>query len=154
MDPSRTEFYKRSLFGRFRPERPIDSSTKWAGGGFLSTAEDLAVFGAAPLGPGFLSQESLTELFKSLPSNWKNSPQGSDGIGWGGADNKLVRTFYIHRGDQRGISSFLMLLFQAKIVVSILCNLSRAPLSSRADPPRLAACSDGLADAAKQAVQP
>lgn len=154
VDPNRTQFYKRSLIGRFRPERPIDSSYKWAGGGFLSTAEDLAVFGSALLQPGFLNQESLTELFTLMHPTGEKGPQSSYGIGWGVVDNKLGRTFYLHSGDQQGASSFLMILPRAKIVVSILCNLSRAPLSTRADPQRLAACFDGLVEVAKRSGEP
>jgi serine beta-lactamase-like protein LACTB, mitochondrial len=40
-----------------------DVSYKWAGGGFLSTAEDLVRFGSAMLGPGFLKENTLNLIF-------------------------------------------------------------------------------------------
>lgn len=49
----------------FQVAPPVDNSYKWAGGGFLSSAEDLVRFGSALLGPGFLQQVSLDLLFTS-----------------------------------------------------------------------------------------
>lgn len=40
-----------------------DPSYKWAGGGLLSTAEDLVRFGVALLEPGYLSADALSLLF-------------------------------------------------------------------------------------------
>jgi hypothetical protein len=39
----------------------IDSSYKWAGGGFLDSAEDLVRFGSAHLQPGCLRRETLDQ---------------------------------------------------------------------------------------------
>src|ERR1700682_1612837 len=59
----------------------VDNSYKWAGGGFLSSAEDLVRFGSALLQPGFLKQESLKQLFTSQKT--KAGEETGYGIGWG-----------------------------------------------------------------------
>jgi CubicO group peptidase (beta-lactamase class C family) len=141
-DPDRTHFYKKKLLGGFAIEAPIDSSYKWSGGGFLSTADDLALFGSALLQPGFLREESLAQLFTAQKP--KGGKPSSYGIGWGIANNRLGRTFYLHGGDQQGASSFIVTVPKAKIVVAILTNLSRASLLSREDPMLLVKCFDGL----------
>jgi serine beta-lactamase-like protein LACTB, mitochondrial len=62
---------QRARFYTRRKDQPVlnapfvDNSYKWAGGGFLSSAEDLARFGSALLQPGFLKPESLRLLFTS-----------------------------------------------------------------------------------------
>lgn len=123
VDPDRTQFYKGSQAEGFLIEDPIDSSYKWAGGGFLSTAEDLVVFGSALLQPGFLKEESLTQLFTpQQPQEGK----GSYGIGWMVTKSKTGQTSYLHTGAQQGASTLLMIRPEAKVVIAILCNLSRA----------------------------
>src|SRR6059036_1750438 len=61
--PNRTRFYERGADSGFVPAPPVDNSYKWAGGGFLSTAEDLVRFGSALLEPGFLKAATLELLF-------------------------------------------------------------------------------------------
>ncbi|PYP07451.1 MAG: serine hydrolase, partial [Gemmatimonadetes bacterium] len=61
----RTQFYDRDSAGRYHIAPPVDNSYKWAGGGFVSTAEDLVKFGSALLEPGLLQPETLDLLFTS-----------------------------------------------------------------------------------------
>src|SRR5438270_840991 len=63
--PNRTRFYERGADGGFVLTPPVDNSYKWAGGGFVSTAEDLVKFGWAMLRPGFLKAGTLELLFTS-----------------------------------------------------------------------------------------
>jgi serine beta-lactamase-like protein LACTB, mitochondrial len=142
LDTERTQFYKGSLIGGYRLEGPIDSSYKWAGGGFLSTAEDMVIFGSALLQPGFLKEESLAQLF--TPQKAKGGKPSSYGIGWGVAKNRKGRTFYLHSGAQQGSTSFLLIRPEARIAVAILCNISNASLLGQKDPMLLAKCFDGL----------
>ncbi len=142
VDPLRTQFYKSSLLGGFSPAGPIDSSYKWAGGGFLSTAEDLAIFGSALLQPGFLKADSLTQMF--TPHRTKGGKPSSYGIGWGIVRNWRGRTYYLHTGDQQGASTILIILPKPKIVIAVLSNVSKASLLSRDDPVFLVKCFDGV----------
>ena len=47
----------------------MDNSYKWAGGGYLSTAEDLVRFGSDILQPGILKEQSLRTLFTRQKTN-------------------------------------------------------------------------------------
>lgn len=152
VDADRTEFYKGSRLGGFRPEVPVDCSYKYPGGGLLSTAEDLVKFGSALLAPGFLKRESLTQLF--TPQQPRKPSRSSYGIGWGLAINRRGRTFYSHGGDGQGATTLLMILPKARVVIAVLCNLSRAPLQCREDLQDLAKCFDGLAAATAGAGAP
>src|SRR2546422_7034060 len=57
--PDRTQFYDRDSAGIFRIAPAVDNSYKWAGGGFVSTAEDLVRFGSAVLDPRLLESRTL-----------------------------------------------------------------------------------------------
>lgn len=139
-DPNVTQFYKKSM----RVEKPINSSYKWAGGGFLSSADDLAIFGSALLQPGFLQERSLAQLF-TIQKPTKPTRRPADyGMGWGIVENNRGRTFYLHQGDQQGAKAMLMILPKAKVVVAILCNQRGAKLLSRDDPMILVRCFDAL----------
>src|SRR5437899_12805261 len=77
--PNRTRFYQRTEGGQFVPAPAVDNSYKWAGGGFLSTAEDLVRFGSAHLQPGFLKRDSLQLLF--TPQKTKDGQETKYGMG-------------------------------------------------------------------------
>src|SRR3979409_1344796 len=76
----RTQFYDRGSAGTFHIAPTVDLSYKWAGGGFVSTAEDLVKFGSALLGPGFLKRETLDLLFTSQRTSAGEAT--GYGIGW------------------------------------------------------------------------
>src|SRR2546422_4673155 len=52
--PGRTHAYDRDSAGTFHIAPAVDNSYKWAGGGVVSTAQDLGKFGSALLDPGLL----------------------------------------------------------------------------------------------------
>src|SRR6266513_4118909 len=78
--PGRTQFYDRDTVGGYRVAPAVDNSYKWAGGGFVSTAEDLVKFGSALLEPGFLKRETLELLFTSQHTS--GGEETGYGIGW------------------------------------------------------------------------
>lgn len=149
-DPDRTQFYQKSVFA-FSVTKPTDSSSKWAGGGFLSTAEDMAKFGAALTKPGFLKPESLAQLFTAQKP--RTGQTSSYGIGWGVVKNFRGRTFYLHTGDQPGATTFLVIRPEAKISAAILCNVSRASLMPVRDAVLFVKCFDGLASQPEPAAR-
>jgi CubicO group peptidase (beta-lactamase class C family) len=78
--PHRTSFYAVDEGDRLVHAPFFDPSFKWAGAGYLSTAEDLARFGSAHLGPGFFRAETLQRILTSL-----RTTAGEDtglGLGW------------------------------------------------------------------------
>src|SRR5260221_10183579 len=78
--PNRTRFYDRVPTGEFVPAQTVDNSYKWAGGGFISTAEDLVRFGSAHLAPGDLKAATLELLF--TPQHTTSGEPTPYGIGW------------------------------------------------------------------------
>jgi serine beta-lactamase-like protein LACTB len=98
----------------------VDNSYKWAGGGFLSTAEDLALFGSALLQPGFLKPESLRQLFTSQKTS--DDKETGYGIGWFVDKSKSGQKAYAHDGGAVGGSSRLLLYPHTHMVVAMICN--------------------------------
>jgi len=112
--------YRKTDDGVLRNAPYVDNSYKWAGGGFLSTAEDLAVFGSALLRPGFLKPESLKLLFTSQKTT--DGKETGYGIGWFVGESKSGQKVYAHDGGAVGGSSRLLLYPDAHMVVAMICN--------------------------------
>lgn len=125
-DPNRTEFYE-GVPGKFTVAPAVDLSYKWAGGGYLSTAEDLVRFGSALLQPGFLRRETLTLLFTTqrtadgAPINY--------GLGWRVLRDAQGHRVMLHTGGSVGGTSVLLLHPETKTVVAMVCNHSKSPFS-------------------------
>lgn len=98
----------------------VDNSYKWAGGGFLSSAEDLARFGSALLQPGFLKAESLRLLFTSQKT--ADGKETGYGMGWFIGKSKSGQRIYEHAGGSAGGSSQLILYPDAHVAVAMICN--------------------------------
>ena len=102
----------------------VDNSNKWPGGGFLTTPEDLVRFGSAHLGPGFLSAESLEELFTSARLN--SGDETGRGLNWAivldGGGGRVVS----HGGGGVGGNSAMSVYLDERVVVAIQANLSRS----------------------------
>lgn len=98
----------------------VDNSYKWAGGGFLSTSEDLVKFGSALLRPGFLKPESLRLLFTSQKTT--EGKESGYGIGWFVTKSKSGQKIYAHNGGAVGFTSRLILYPDAHVVVAMICN--------------------------------
>lgn len=112
--------YRKTEDGVLRNAPYVDNSYKWAGGGFLSTAEDLALFGSALLQPGFLKPESLRQLFTSQKTT--DGKETGYGIGWFVGKAKSGQKVYAHDGGAVGGSSRLLLYPDAHMVVAMICN--------------------------------
>jgi len=76
----RARWYDITKEGKYQNSPYADLSYKWAGGGFLSTAEDLVRFGSALLSPGFLQQSTLKEIF--TPQRTNDGKETQYGLGW------------------------------------------------------------------------
>lgn len=129
VDPDRTQFYEEGADGKFVVSPPIDVSYKWAGGGFLSTSEDLARFGSALLQPGFLKQESLALLFTSQKTT--DGHRTGYGIGWSVETDQAGRARFFHTGGQQGCSAILFIAPETKVVVAMLTNVSKSKIIGR-----------------------
>ncbi|XP_047473617.1 serine beta-lactamase-like protein LACTB, mitochondrial [Penaeus chinensis] len=152
---NRSKFYTRDKHGRLQNAPYVDNSYKWAGGGFLSTVQDLNKFGNAMLYssqhqseeglPGYLKWKTMKELW--TPVSGPN-PSSGYGLGWGAVEDSIKCAFChesrqcaSHSGGAIGASSILLILPQSGVlkedgegklpkgvVVSVICNMQSVAL--------------------------
>jgi len=115
--PRRTEFYYLGDDGKPVIGPTINSSYKWAGGGFLSTAVDLARFGMSHFNAELLSVGSR-ELLWTTQKSVDGRPTGY-GLGWFVADRWVQ-----HPGGALGGSTLLRIYPQEEVTIAITANLS------------------------------
>jgi CubicO group peptidase (beta-lactamase class C family) len=118
----RSRFYEKEKDGTLENAPYVDNSYKWAGGGFLSTSEDLVRFGSLLLQPGFLKAESLKLLFTSQKT--KSGEETGYGMGWGIGKSPSGKTVYAHSGGSVGGTSQLIVYPETRVVVALVTNLS------------------------------
>ena len=116
----RARIYERGNDGRLLNAPHVDNSYKWAGGGFLSTAEDLVRFGSAHLRPGFLKAGSLALLF--TPQRTTGGKETGYGIGWASGKDDAGRRTVQHSGGAVGGNAYLLLYPEHGVVVAMLTN--------------------------------
>ena len=125
--PDRTTFYDRdTVHGGFQVAPPVDNSYKWAGGGFLSSAEDLVKFASALLQPGFLPQSSLDLLFTSQKT--RDGQATGYGVGWFIATDSLGHRRVFHGGGSVGGTTAFGMDRDAHVAFALTSNLTDAPL--------------------------
>ncbi len=119
--PNRTKFYVVEE-GEVKDAPYVDNSYKWAGGGFISTVEDLIRFGNAHIEPGFLTEETLNRLQTSLKLD--NGEETNYGMGWRMGRDDQDKYFVGHTGGSvGGITRFWIYPYE-KVVIAILSNAS------------------------------
>ncbi len=119
----RSGFYSMNQ-GRVVNAPLVDNSYKWAGGGYLSTSEDLVHFGNAMLSNMLFPKEIVDELIKSQKT--KDGKETGYGIGWSSGVNKYNRKFYGHGGGSIGGSCNLLIFPDKKLVIAAVTNDSRS----------------------------
>jgi len=118
----RSRFYEKEKDGTLENAPYVDNSYKWAGGGFLSTSEDLVRFGSMLLQPRFLKADSLKLLFTSQRT--KSGEETGYGMGWGITKSPSGRVVYEHSGGSIGGSSQLMVYPETHVAVALVTNLT------------------------------
>jgi len=124
----RTRFYERNSDGSLRNSPYVDNSSKWAGGGFLSTMDDLVRFGSAHLQPGFLKAETLAVLFTSQRTT--AGELTNYGIGWRVPTDEKGRRTVNHGGSSVGGTTMLLIYPETGVVVALAVNMSSARLGA------------------------
>lgn len=105
----------------------VDNSYKWAGGGFLSTTEDLLRFAQAHMDDDFLSEEAKTLLFTEQQTT---AGEGVGyGFGWSIGEHPSGIPIYAHNGGAMGGSTRLVFEPESQVAVVILINVSGANLN-------------------------
>jgi CubicO group peptidase (beta-lactamase class C family) len=126
--PNRARFYDRTASGDFVLAPTVDNSYKWAGGGFLSTAEDLVRFGSAHLKPGYLKAATLELLF--TPQHTASGEATPYGIGWYLATDTLGHRTVFHGGGSVGGTTVFGVDRDSRVVIALVTNLSNARLDA------------------------
>ena len=120
--PFRTAFYELSKDSTVLNAPFVDNSYKWAGGGFLSTTEDLVKFGNAILTGSLLKEETIELLF--TPQTISGGKSTDYGLGWRKYEGNGGGEWYGHGGGSVGGTAIFILSPKEKMVVAILSNLS------------------------------
>lgn len=121
--PNRTEFYI-TRGGKVKIAPPVNNEFKVAGGGFISTSEDLVKFGQEFINPTIISQSTLTDICTPLELNSGDYTNYGVGIGILKVKNNILR--YSHSGGGMGASTFLAIYPEKDLVICVLTNLSGA----------------------------
>ncbi len=120
--PFRTGYYLRNGKQKIVNAYYVDNSYKWAGGGFLSTSEDVARFAQAHLQAGFLQQSTLDLLLTSQKTI--AGKKTGYGLGWYDKTDAKGRHWTGHAGGSVGGTSMLMVYPEQELIVVILTNVS------------------------------
>lgn len=121
-----TTLYTRDSKGGNKSIRNLRPTYKFAGGGYVSTAEDLARFGMAHLGPGFLKASTLEMMFQT--QYLKTGEPTGVGIGWVVNDrDPWGRRIWYHNGNQPGARPVLIVYPDHNLVIAITTNVTGIP---------------------------
>lgn len=115
----RTAFYDRGDDGVVRNAPYVDNSYKWAGGGYLSTPEDLVRFANAHL-EGVILQPETVRLWWTSQRNVAGEETGY-GMGWSVGTYRGLRTVG-HGGGSIGGNCQLVVFPDQGVVVAITAN--------------------------------
>lgn len=124
--PNRTLFYNKTNSGNIRLGPEVSNEFKVAGGGFISTSEDLIKFGNEIISPKMISQTSIAELVKE---QHLTNGKGTDyGVGFGIGKTKKGTVSYSHSGGGIGATTLLLMYPEEGIVIAIVTNMSGLPI--------------------------
>ena len=98
----------------------VDNSYKWAGGGFLSTAEDLVRFGDAMINGPFFTPATRDELFTSLRTN--SGERTGYGMGFFVGTDEAGRRTVGHSGGSVGGTTQFITYPEQDVVVALIAN--------------------------------
>lgn len=98
----------------------VDNSYKWAGGGFLSTAEDLARMGRNLLDGKVLTPTTVEILWTE--QKLRDGGPTHYGIGWGTYTDDHGHRLVAHTGGAMGGTSHLVIFRDQKLVLALIMN--------------------------------
>ena len=124
--PNRTEFYIKTNSNKIKIAPQVSNEHKVAGGGFVSTTEDLVKFGNEIISPKLVSHSTVQELTKPLYTT--DGKSTNYGIGFGVDKTKNGTLKYSHSGGGMGATTFILMYPKENIVIAIVTNLSQVPI--------------------------
>jgi serine beta-lactamase-like protein LACTB, mitochondrial len=118
--PFRTRFYSKDSSGAITNSDFLDSSYKIPGGGWLSSADDMARFEVALLNDKLLARSTRDLMWTAQKT--ADGKEDSYGLGWRiGKDFGNLDAY--HRGSQQGTSTFIMIVPERRAGIVVLINL-------------------------------
>jgi serine beta-lactamase-like protein LACTB len=127
--PFRTRFYSRNKAGDVVNADFLDASYKVPGGGWLSSADDMAAFEIAMLNDRLVNR-STRDLMWS-PQKLSDGTMSQYALGWGTGKDLGVRDIG-HGGGQQGTSTFIMMAPEQNAGVVVLINMDSQDASALA----------------------
>ena len=118
--PHRTRFYERDDAGVWENAPYVDNSYKWAGGGFISTAEDLLRFGQGIISGGLLKPKTVELLL--TPQRTKDDEPTGYGIGWRSSTDDRGRRRVGHGGGSVGGKARFVIYPDSKVILAMMIN--------------------------------
>lgn len=109
----------------------VDNSWKWAGGGFISTTEDVASFLWQHAREGYLTTESLEAL--KTPQTTSTGESTNYGIGWANRQDGHGHRLVGHTGGSVGGTTYAFMSPETETVVVMTTNLSSASFGNLAN---------------------
>lgn len=95
-------------------------SYMYAGGGYLSTSEDLVKMGQSLMDGKYLSTNTVLDLFEPITLN--NGKTTSYGLGWEIGQSRLNTPIVYHSGSMSSARSHLIIYPEEKVTFAILTN--------------------------------
>lgn len=117
----RTDYYTYADDGTVLNAPAVDNSYKWAGGGFIGTAEDLITFGKKIFWGDFLQPETVELLAQSLVLD--SGEKTNYGIGWRSDTDEKGRRYYGHSGGSVGGTTQFVVFPEQKVIVAMIANI-------------------------------
>ncbi len=122
--PNLAIFYSKDLRG-FRKAIPVNNFYKLAGGGYLSTSQEIAQLGQAYLDGAVLDKAEANQFLRSETINGTPTYYG---LGWQVSRDKKGRPFYGHVGNGVGGYAVFYVYPEEQMVFSILMNCTNPGL--------------------------
>jgi CubicO group peptidase (beta-lactamase class C family) len=122
--PYRTRFYDKTESGAVRNADFLDSSYKIPGGGWLSSAEDMARFEVAILDDKLIHRATRDKMWTPLKP--ADGSTDSYGMGWGNRTDNGISSVG-HNGGQQGTSTAFLVAPQQRAGVVVLTNMEGIP---------------------------
>jgi CubicO group peptidase (beta-lactamase class C family) len=121
--PYRTRFYQKTESGKVQNADFLDSSYKIPGGGWLSSAEDMARFEVAILNDKLVRRATRDLMWTPLkPSDGSKDEYG---LGWGNGNQDGIASVG-HNGGQQGTSTSFSIAPAQRAGVVVLTNMEGA----------------------------
>ena len=127
--PYRTRFYQKDDSGTVLNSEFLDSSYKIPGGGWLSSAEDMAMFEVAILNDKLVKPATRELMWTPLKPT--DGSKDGYGLGWGNSDDDGFHTV-AHNGGQQGTSTSFVIAPTQRSGVVVLTNMEGSDASSLA----------------------